>query len=31
VTAHAGEEVEKEENSSIVDVISSWHNYSGNQ
>jgi hypothetical protein len=31
VTADAGEEVEKEEHSSIVGEIASWYNHSGNQ
>jgi hypothetical protein len=31
VTAHAGEEVEKEEHTSIADVIANWYNYSGSQ
>jgi hypothetical protein len=31
VTADAGEDVEKEEHSSIVGGIASWYNYSGNQ
>jgi rare lipoprotein A (peptidoglycan hydrolase) len=31
VTAHAGEDVEKEEHSSIADGIASWYNHSGNQ
>jgi hypothetical protein len=31
VTADAGEDVEKEEHSSIVGGIASWHNTSGNQ
>jgi hypothetical protein len=31
VTADAGEDVEKEEQSSIVDGIASWYNHSRNQ
>jgi hypothetical protein len=31
VTADAGEDVEKEENSSITGGIASWYNHSGNQ
>jgi rare lipoprotein A (peptidoglycan hydrolase) len=31
VTAHAGENVEKEEHSSIASGIASWYNHSGNQ
>ena len=31
VTAYAGEDVEKEEHSSIVGGIASWYNHSGNQ
>jgi hypothetical protein len=31
VTADAGEDVEIEEHSSIVDGIASWYNHSGNQ
>jgi hypothetical protein len=31
VTADAGEDVEKEEHSSIVGGIASWYNYSGNK
>ena len=31
VTADAGEDVDKEEHSSIVGGIASWYNYSGNQ
>jgi len=31
VTADAGEDVEKEEYSSIVGGIANWHNYSGDQ
>jgi hypothetical protein len=31
MTADTGENVEKEEHSSIVDGIASWYNYSGNQ
>jgi len=31
VTVDAGEDVEKEEHSSIVGGITSWHNHSGNQ
>jgi hypothetical protein len=31
VTADAGEDVEKEEHSSIVGGIASWYNHSGNQ
>jgi hypothetical protein len=31
VTADAGEDVEKEEHSSIAGGISSWYNHSGNQ
>ena len=31
VTAHAGEDVEKEEHSSIASGIESWNNHSGNQ
>jgi hypothetical protein len=31
VTAGAGKDVEKEENSSIAGRIASWYNYSGNQ
>jgi hypothetical protein len=31
VTADAGEDVEKEEHSSIVGGITSWYNHSGNQ
>jgi len=31
VTADAGEDVQKEEHSSIVGGISSWYNHSGNQ
>ena len=31
VTADAGEDVEKEEHSSIVGEIASWYNHSGNQ
>jgi hypothetical protein len=30
VTAEAGDDVEKEEHSSIVAVIESWYNHSGN-
>jgi hypothetical protein len=30
VTADAGEDVEKEEHSSIVGVIANWYNHSGN-
>jgi hypothetical protein len=30
VTADAGEDVEKEENSSIAGRIASWYNHSGN-
>ena len=31
VTADAGEDVEKEEHSSIAGEIASWYNHSGNQ
>jgi len=31
VTADAGEDVEKEEHSSIVGGITDWYNHSGNQ
>jgi hypothetical protein len=31
VTADAGEDVEKEEHSSITSGIASWYNHSGNQ
>jgi hypothetical protein len=31
VTADAGEDVEKEEHSSIAGGIANWYNYSGNQ
>jgi hypothetical protein len=31
VTVDTGEDVEKEEHSSIVGRITSWYNYSGNQ
>jgi hypothetical protein len=31
VTAYAGEDVEKEEHSSIAGGIASWQNHSGNQ
>jgi len=31
VTADAGEDMEKEEHSSIVGGIASWYNHSGNQ
>jgi hypothetical protein len=31
VTTDAGEDVEKEEHSSIVGGIASWYNHSGNQ
>ena len=31
VTANAGEDVEKEEHSSIAGGIASWHNHCGNQ
>jgi hypothetical protein len=31
VTTDVGEDVEKEEHSSIVDGIASWYNHSGNQ
>jgi hypothetical protein len=31
VTADAGEDVVKEEHSSITDGIANWHNHSGNQ
>jgi hypothetical protein len=31
VTAHVGEDVEKEEHSSIAGEIASWYNHSGNQ
>jgi hypothetical protein len=31
VTADAGEDVEKDEHSSIAGGISSWYNHSGNQ
>jgi hypothetical protein len=31
VIAHVGEDVEKEEYSSIAGRIASWYNYSGNQ
>jgi hypothetical protein len=31
VTADAGEDVEKEEHSSIAGGIASWYNHSGNQ
>jgi hypothetical protein len=31
VTSDAGEDVEKEEHSSIVSGIASWYNHSGNQ
>jgi hypothetical protein len=31
VTADAGEDVEKEEHSSIVGGIATWYNHSGNQ
>ena len=30
VAAHVGKDVEKEEHSSIVGGIASWHNHSGN-
>jgi hypothetical protein len=30
-TAHVGEEVEKEEHSSISGGIANWYNHSGNQ
>jgi hypothetical protein len=31
VTTHVGEDVEKEEHSSISGGIANWYNYSGNQ
>jgi hypothetical protein len=31
VTTHVGEDVEKEEHSSIAGGISNWYNHSGNQ
>jgi hypothetical protein len=31
MTAHVGEDVEKEENCSIVGEIASWYSHSGNQ
>jgi hypothetical protein len=31
VTAHAGEDVEKEKHSSIACRIENWYNHSGNQ
>jgi hypothetical protein len=31
VTTHVGEDVEKEEHSSIVGGIANWYNHSGNQ
>ena len=31
VTAHAGEDVKKDEHSSIDDRIANWYNHSGNQ
>jgi hypothetical protein len=31
VTTHVGEDMEKEEHSSIADGIANWYNYSGNQ
>jgi hypothetical protein len=31
VTVHAGEDVEKEEHSSIAGLIIKWYKYSGNQ
>jgi hypothetical protein len=31
VTAHVGEDVEKEEHSSIAGGIANWYNHSGNQ
>jgi hypothetical protein len=31
VTAHVGEDVEKEEHSSIASGITNWYNHSGNQ
>jgi hypothetical protein len=31
VTADSGEDVEKEEHSSIAGVIASWYNHTGNQ
>jgi hypothetical protein len=31
VTAHAGEDVEKDKYSSIAGRIASWYNHSGNQ
>jgi hypothetical protein len=31
VTTHAGEDVEKEEHSSIAGRIANWHNHSGKQ
>jgi hypothetical protein len=31
VTIHVGEDVEKEEHSSIVGDIANWYNHSGNQ
>jgi hypothetical protein len=30
VTAHAGEDIEKEEHSSIAGGIAKWYNHSGN-
>jgi hypothetical protein len=31
MTTHVGEDVEKEEHSSIADEIANWYNHSGNQ
>jgi hypothetical protein len=31
MTTDAGEDVEKEEHSSITGIIASWYNHSGNQ
>jgi hypothetical protein len=31
VTTHVGEDVEKEEHSSIVGGVANWYSYSGNQ
>jgi hypothetical protein len=31
VTTHVGEDVKKEEHSSIAGRIANWYNYSGNQ
>jgi hypothetical protein len=31
VTAHVGQDVEKEEHSSFAGRIAKWHNHSGNQ